>query len=60
MVGEPVSREQLRLLAGIREEHYPREKLEAEKEQTAYLIQTRQIKQFIDKEIRDEHGDDVE
>jgi len=56
LVGEPMSRDQLRLLAAKREEHFPQEKLTADAEHTAYLIETRQIKVVIDKEIRDQVG----
>lgn len=52
--GEPMSRDQLRLLAAMREKHYPKEKLDANAENTAHLIETRQIKVIIDKEIRDQ------
>lgn len=58
--GEPVSRDQLRLLAAIREEHYPPALLEANKEYTEDLIRAREVKVIIDKAIRDEHGDDTE
>jgi len=60
LFGEPMSREQLRLLAKMREEHYPQEKLAGDAEQTAYMIETRQIKVIIDKEIRDQVGADTE
>lgn len=56
LVGEPMSRDQLRLLAAKREEHFPQEKLTVDAEHTAYLIETRQIKVVIDKEIRDQIG----
>lgn len=56
LLGEPMSRDQLRLLAAMREEIYPEEKLAEDAEHTAYLIETRQIKVIIDKEIRDQVG----
>ncbi len=56
--GEPVSRDQLRLLASIRANHFPPERLEANKEFAEDLIRAREIKVIIDKAIRDEHGDD--
>lgn len=58
--GEPMSRDQLRLLAAMRDKHFPKEDLDAAAEQTAYLIETRQIKVIIDKEIRDQMGDSEE
>jgi len=60
LMGEPMSRGQLRLLAKMREEHFPQEKLAEEAEHTAYLIETRQIKVIIDKEIRDQVGGETE
>lgn len=60
LLGEPMSRDQLRLLAAMREEHFPLEKLNNDAEHTAYLIETKQIKVVIDKEIRDQVGGDTE
>lgn len=54
--GEPVSRDQLRLLAALREEHYPTDRLEANKEHTEDMIRERQVRVVIDKAIRDELG----
>jgi hypothetical protein len=60
LVGEPVSQDQLRLLAAIRERHYPEEKMAAQKEHTEQMINDREIKVIVDKAIRDEYGEDTE
>ena len=56
--GEPMTRDQMRILCDIRNEHYPSEVIEANKEKIEYLLATRQIKRVIDKEIRRDLGGD--
>ena len=60
LFGEPMSRDQLRLLAAMREKYFPHEKLNDKAEHTTYLIKTRQIKVIIDNDIRDQVGDETE
>ena len=53
-----MTRDQMRILCDIRNEHYPSEVIEANKEKIEYLLATRQIKRVIDKEIRRDLGGD--
>ncbi len=56
--GEPMTLDQMRVLCDVRDNHYPNEVIEANKERTEYLLATRQVKQVIDREIRrDLNGD---
>lgn len=54
--GEPVTKEQMRVLCDIRNKHYPTKVIKANKEQTAHLLATRQIKRVIDSAIRRDLG----
>jgi len=56
--GEPVTKDQMRVLCDIRNKHYPSEVIKANKEHTAYLLATRQIKRVIDRAIRRDLGGD--
>lgn len=62
--GEPMTKEQIRVLCQLRKQHFPVnddegvDVLKKNKERTQYLLKTRRIRQVIDKEIRREVGDD--